>query len=67
MVFLIGYLMSLDIGLNVSKTDIGFQLYQRCGETRGRKNFVVPNWKDLANGLSGFIGKPLWLVKVLVG
>jgi hypothetical protein len=52
----IGHWMVADIGLNVSKTDIGFELYQRCGETRGRNNFVPPNRQDLAIDLAGLKG-----------
>lgn len=47
---------SSDIGLNVLKTDIGSKLLQRCGETRGHNNFVVPNPRDLVIGLGDFKG-----------
>jgi hypothetical protein len=47
---------SSDIGLNVLKTDIGSKLLQRCGETRGQNNFVVPNPRDLVIDLGDFKG-----------
>ena len=52
--------------INVSKTDIGSQLHQRCVDFCARNNFVVPILRDLVIVLAGFIRKHLAFVNILM-